>query len=67
MGQTPEQFEAAVRRVPSRRLGEVDEIANMAIFLSSDAAAYVNGQVIYVDGGLSTGDGSHNCLEPLPR
>jgi len=67
MGSTPEKFDAAVRQVPGRRLGEVDEIADMAVFLSSDAAAYVNGQVIYVDGGLSVGDGSNECLKPFPR
>jgi len=67
MGPTPEIFEAALKKVPDRRLGTVDEIADMAVFLSSDAAAYVNGKVIYVDGGMSTGDGSYECLEPLPR
>jgi len=67
MGNTPEKFDAAVRQIPGRRLGELEDIADMAIFLSSDAASYVTGQVIYVDGGLSTGDGSNECLKPLPR
>ncbi len=38
---------------PMRRGGEPDEIASVALFLASDAASYVNGQAIAVDGGLS--------------
>jgi NAD(P)-dependent dehydrogenase (short-subunit alcohol dehydrogenase family) len=36
---------------PMRRLGTPDDIARVVVFLCSDAAAYVNGQVIHVDGG----------------
>ncbi len=39
---------------PLRRAGVPDEIAQVALFLASDAASYVNGQAIAVDGGLST-------------
>jgi len=39
---------------PLRRAGAPEEIAQMALFLASDAASYVNGQAIAVDGGLST-------------
>jgi NAD(P)-dependent dehydrogenase (short-subunit alcohol dehydrogenase family) len=38
---------------PMRRGGEPGEIASVALFLASDAASYVNGQAIAVDGGLS--------------
>ena len=38
---------------PTRRFGQPDEIAQMACFLLSDRASYVNGQAIAVDGGLS--------------
>jgi 3-oxoacyl-[acyl-carrier protein] reductase len=39
--------------VPAGRAGTPDEIAAVVRFLCSDAAAYVNGQVIGVDGGMS--------------
>ena len=38
---------------PMKRGGQPDEIASVALFLASDAASYVNGQAIAVDGGLS--------------
>jgi gluconate 5-dehydrogenase len=40
-------------RVPARRWGKVDEIGAAAVFLASDEAAYVNGHVLTMDGGLS--------------
>jgi len=46
-------FDAFVkRRTPARRWGDPKELAGAAVFLASDASSYVNGQVIYVDGGL---------------
>ncbi|MNC46528.1 Glucose 1-dehydrogenase 1 [compost metagenome] len=39
------------RSVPLKRLGEPEEIAGVAVFLASDAASYVNGADIGVDGG----------------
>jgi NAD(P)-dependent dehydrogenase (short-subunit alcohol dehydrogenase family) len=63
----PARFEESIQRIPTRILGEVEDIADAAIFLSSDAARYINGQVMYVDGGLCAGDGSRDALTPLRR
>jgi NAD(P)-dependent dehydrogenase (short-subunit alcohol dehydrogenase family) len=50
---TPEAKEKSGRGTPMRRLGTKDEVADLALFLVSDAAAYVTGAIIPVDGGLS--------------
>ncbi len=41
------------QKIPLRRGGKVDDIANVATFLASDMASYVTGQVIQVDGGMN--------------
>ena len=41
------------QKIPLRRGGTVDDIANTALFLASDLSAYVSGQVIQVDGGMN--------------
>ena len=43
------------KMIPARRLGQPEDIANAAVFLASASAAYITGQVITVDGGLSLG------------
>jgi len=40
-------------RTPSRRWGNVEELAGAAVFLASDAASFVNGHILYVDGGVT--------------
>ena len=42
-------------RIPMRRLGEPEEIAAAHLFLVSDDSAYITGQVLFVDGGISVG------------
>ena len=44
-----------VARTPARRWGDVEELVGVAIFLASDASAFVNGETIFVDGGLLAG------------
>ena len=44
-----------VERIPLKRLAEPDEIAAVHVFLASDEASYITGQVIWVDGGLTVG------------
>lgn len=40
-------------RTPSRRWGDVEDLAGAAVFLASDAASFVNGHILYVDGGVT--------------
>lgn len=47
-----DQREAIVKQVPLGRLGKGEDIANVVAFLCSDSAAYIQGEVISVDGGL---------------
>lgn len=42
-----------VNRTPSRRWGEVEDLAPAAVFLASDAGRFVNGHILYVDGGVT--------------
>lgn len=44
--------EETLKRIPMKRLGTVDEIANMVTFLASDKAAYITGQTLHVNGGM---------------
>lgn len=43
-----------MKRIPLGKWGSVDDIANTALFLVSDASAYITGQVVQVDGGMVT-------------
>jgi 7-alpha-hydroxysteroid dehydrogenase len=54
--QLPEIEQAMIESTPLKRLGTVDDIAAAAVYLASDAGAYVTGRDIRVDGGI---DGSN--------
>jgi gluconate 5-dehydrogenase len=48
-----EPFSAWVRaRTPAGRWGDVEELVGAAVFLTSDASSFVNGQILFVDGGV---------------
>jgi gluconate 5-dehydrogenase len=52
LAENPE-FDAWLRgRTPAGRWGEVDELVGAAVFLASDASSFVNGQLLFVDGGM---------------
>jgi 3-oxoacyl-[acyl-carrier protein] reductase len=54
VGTTIEEMrEVIAARVPTRRSGLPDDVANAAVFLASEEASYITGQVLYVDGGVS--------------
>lgn len=65
-GELVKKFDPA-KRVPLKRVGEHQELANLAAYLMSDYSAYVNGEVITIDGGewLRNG-GEFSHLEGIP-
>ncbi|MFK7050029.1 2-(S)-hydroxypropyl-CoM dehydrogenase [Flavobacterium columnare] len=50
---TPEKMEAAAKRHPIENIGDPDDIAKMIVFLLSDSSAWMTGQIIGIDGGMS--------------
>lgn len=49
----PELAADWMRRIPSRRYGTPEDVADLALFLASDESRYINGEMIYVDGGAT--------------
>jgi 3-oxoacyl-[acyl-carrier protein] reductase len=47
-----DQKQTMLSRVPLGRMGRVDEVADVVAFLASDAAAYITGETIHINGGL---------------
>lgn len=52
-GLSDDQKESLMSKIPSGRLGEVDDIAAGVIYLSSDEASYVTGQTLHINGGMA--------------
>ena len=48
------KIEASEQRHPLKRIGKVDDIVNMVEFLLSEKASWITGQIMHVDGGMST-------------
>lgn len=66
-GDLKEKFDLA-KKVPLKRVGDHQELANLAAYLVSDFSAYVNGEVITLDGGeWLKGAGQFNLLEEVPE
>ncbi|MCX7706795.1 MAG: SDR family oxidoreductase [Anaerolineae bacterium] len=61
-----ELAESALNRIPLKRVGRHEELANLAAFLISDGAAYINGECVVIDGGeWLKGAGQFTWLEAL--
>ncbi len=55
-------------RIPLKRFGEREELANLAAYLLSDEAGYINGEVVTIDGGeWLKGAGEFNDLDKVPK
>ncbi len=65
-GNLKKKFDPAIK-VPVGRVGEHQELANLAAYLVSDFSAYINGEVITIDGGeWLKGAGEFNMLDQVP-
>jgi len=49
---TPEAYQSLLKLIPSKRIGEVEDIGKAAVWLASDDSDYVNGTTLFVDGGM---------------
>jgi NAD(P)-dependent dehydrogenase (short-subunit alcohol dehydrogenase family) len=66
-GDLKDKFDIS-KKVPLKRVGDHQELANLAAYLMSDFSAYVNGEVITIDGGeWLQGAGEFNMLEAIPK
>ena len=66
-GDLAEKFDMA-KKVPLKRVGNHQELANLAAYLVSDFSAYINGEVVVIDGGeWLKGAGQFNLLEQIPE
>ncbi|NBW27944.1 MAG: SDR family oxidoreductase [Flavobacteriaceae bacterium] len=66
-GDLKEKFDLS-KKVPLKRVGDHQELANLAAYLISDFSAYINGEVIVIDGGeWLKGAGQFNLLEAVPE
>lgn len=50
---TPEHYAALLKLIPSKRIGEPDDIGRAAVWLASDDADYIHGTTLFIDGGMT--------------
>ncbi len=60
-----EMLDAAARTIPAQRLGQTREIGHLIAFLASEAAAYINGAAIPIDGGMTLNTGTLGSRKEL--
>ena len=66
-GELKEKFDLA-KKVPLKRVGDHQELANLAAYLVSDFSSYINGEIVVIDGGeWLKGAGQFNILEAIPE
>ena len=46
------QVDTIMQKIPMKKLGEPDDVANLAIFLSSEYSSYITGQTFHLNGGM---------------
>lgn len=54
---TPEAYNSLMKLVPYNRIGQPEDIGNLAVFLASDDADYITGASIFIDGGMTVFEG----------
>lgn len=50
---TPEGLQKLLELIPSKRIGQINDIGRAAVWLASDDSDYINGTTIFVDGGMT--------------
>jgi glucose 1-dehydrogenase len=50
---SPEAYQALLKLIPYKRIGEIEDIGRVAVFLASDDADYIHGTSLFVDGGMT--------------
>jgi NAD(P)-dependent dehydrogenase (short-subunit alcohol dehydrogenase family) len=46
-------YEMVLSGIPLHRIGDMDDMKGLAVFLASDASAYMTGQILHADGGMT--------------